>query len=55
MINALSVTGKLAPFRRLFLGFIFSLGIAVAGCAGKSDMTPIEAQKQAFDILCPSG
>jgi len=47
MINALNVT----PFRGPLLGLIVALGISIAGCAGKNDVTPVEAQKQAFDDL----
>lgn len=51
MNNALNAIGKVTPFRKHLLGLIFSLGLAVAGCAGKSDVNLADAEKQAFEDL----
>ena len=49
MIDSPEFTGKSTLLRGLLLVLIFSLGLA--GWAGKSDVTPVQAQKQAFDDL----
>jgi DNA repair exonuclease SbcCD ATPase subunit len=51
MTNSMNVTGKMTTIRRLLLGSIFSIGMAVAGCAGNSDVDLADAEKQAFEDL----